>query len=77
MPSPSSAHLFLARVLTDGVRTVWDLPCRTFISRVIGDWVEDVDPCETVEYVLPLLNSLGTDEGKFWSSLSFGGKVLP
>ena len=33
-----------------------------FISRVIGDWVEDVDPCETVEYVLPLLNSLGTDE---------------
>lgn len=37
---------------------------RTFISKVIGDWVEDVDPCETVEYVLPLLNSLGTDEGQ-------------
>ncbi|CED82233.1 Protein phosphatase 2A regulatory subunit A and related proteins [Phaffia rhodozyma] len=35
---------------------------RIFISKVIGDWVEDVDPCETVEYVLPLLNSLGTDE---------------
>lgn len=44
---------------------------RVFISKVIGDWVEDVDPCETVEYVLPLLNSLGTDEGTWFRFAAF------
>ena len=33
--------------------------------------MEDVDPCETVEYVLPLLNSLGTDEGEFFEYRAF------
>jgi serine/threonine-protein phosphatase 4 regulatory subunit 1 len=31
---------------------------------MMGELLEDVDPCETVEYVLPLLNGFAMDEGK-------------
>jgi serine/threonine-protein phosphatase 4 regulatory subunit 1 len=31
---------------------------------MMGELLEDVDPCETVEYVLPLLNGFAMDEGE-------------
>jgi hypothetical protein len=31
---------------------------------MLGDLLEDTDPCEAVEYVLPLLTGLALDEGK-------------
>lgn len=38
---------------------------RAYIARVLGDLLYDVDPCESVEYVLPLISSftLDDDEG--------------
>ena len=35
---------------------------RAYVARVLGDLLEDVDPCESVEYVLPLLSGFGMDE---------------
>jgi serine/threonine-protein phosphatase 4 regulatory subunit 1 len=35
---------------------------RAYIARVLGDLLYDVDPCESVEYVLPLINSFTLDE---------------
>lgn len=35
---------------------------RAYVARVLGDLLEDVDPCESVEYVLPLLNGYSVDE---------------
>ncbi len=35
---------------------------------MLGDLLEDVDPCETVEYVIPLLNGFAVDEGKWRAS---------
>ncbi|KAJ9104057.1 hypothetical protein QFC19_004191 [Naganishia cerealis] len=35
---------------------------RSYIARMLGELLEDVDPCETVEYVLPLLNGFAMDE---------------
>lgn len=32
---------------------------------MMGELLEDVDPCETVEYVLPLLNGFAMDEGEW------------
>lgn len=37
----------------------------SYIARMLGELLEDVDPCETVEYVLPLLNGFAMDEGKW------------
>lgn len=31
---------------------------------MLGELLEDTDPCEAVEYVLPLLTGLALDEGK-------------
>ena len=39
-------------------------PYRSYIARMMGELLEDVDPCETVEYVLPLLNGFAMDEGE-------------
>ncbi|KAJ9113627.1 hypothetical protein QFC22_005935 [Naganishia vaughanmartiniae] len=35
---------------------------RSYIARMMGELLEDVDPCESVEYVLPLLNGFAMDE---------------
>jgi serine/threonine-protein phosphatase 4 regulatory subunit 1 len=35
---------------------------RAYIARVLGDLLYDVDPCESVEYVLPLISSFTLDE---------------
>jgi serine/threonine-protein phosphatase 4 regulatory subunit 1 len=35
---------------------------RAYVARVVGDLLEDVDPCESVEYVLPLLSGYSMDE---------------
>jgi serine/threonine-protein phosphatase 4 regulatory subunit 1 len=35
---------------------------RAYVARVVGDLLEDVDPCEAVEYVLPLLSGYSMDE---------------
>ena len=35
---------------------------RNYIARVIGDLLYDVDPCESVEYILPLISSFPLDE---------------
>ena len=35
---------------------------RNYIARVIGDLLYDVDPCESVEYILPLISSFPMDE---------------
>lgn len=35
---------------------------RAYVARVLGDLLEDVDPCESVEYVSPLLNGYSVDE---------------
>ncbi|KIR36857.1 hypothetical protein I352_00169 [Cryptococcus deuterogattii MMRL2647] len=35
---------------------------RAYIARVLGDLLNEVDPCESVEYVLPLLSGLSMDE---------------
>jgi hypothetical protein len=35
-----------------------------YIARMLGELLEDTDPCEAVEYVLPLLTGLALDEGK-------------
>ena len=32
------------------------------MSRCLADWIKDVDLTEAVEYVIPLLNGLATDE---------------
>ncbi|KAJ9096805.1 hypothetical protein QFC21_005076 [Naganishia friedmannii] len=34
----------------------------SYIARMMGELLEDVDPCESVEYVLPLLNGFAMDE---------------
>lgn len=38
---------------------------RAYIARMLGDLLEDVDPCEAVEYVIPLLSGFAMDEGTF------------
>lgn len=43
------------------------LSFRAYIARMLGDLLEDVDPCETVEYVIPLLNGFAVDEGPLHS----------
>jgi hypothetical protein len=35
-----------------------------YIARMLGELLEDTDPCEAVEYVLPLLTGLALDDGK-------------
>jgi len=35
---------------------------RAYVARVVGDLLEDVDPCESVEYVLPLLSGYSMDD---------------
>lgn len=35
---------------------------RNYIARVLGDLLYDVDPCESVEYILPLISSFPVDE---------------
>ncbi|KAL1410894.1 hypothetical protein Q8F55_001837 [Vanrija albida] len=35
---------------------------RAYVARVLGDLLSDVDPCESVEYVLPLISSFSLDE---------------
>jgi hypothetical protein len=35
---------------------------RNYIARVLGDLLYDVDPCESVEYILPLIASFPMDE---------------
>lgn len=35
---------------------------RAYVARVLGDLLFDVDPCESVEYVLPLLSGFSLDE---------------
>ena len=35
---------------------------RVLVSRCLADWIKDVDLTEAVEYVIPLLNGLATDE---------------
>lgn len=35
-----------------------------FIARALPEYLVNVSPAEAVEYVLPLLNGLGTDQGK-------------
>ena len=35
---------------------------RVLVSRCLADWIRDVDLTEAVEYVIPLLNGLATDE---------------
>jgi len=37
---------------------------RAYIARTLGDLLEDTDPCEAVEYVIPLLTGLALDEGE-------------
>jgi hypothetical protein len=41
-----------------------DHASRAYIARTLGDLLEDTDPCEAVEYVIPLLTGLALDEGK-------------
>lgn len=36
---------------------------------MLGELLEDTDPCEAVEYVLPLLTGLALDEGKSSASV--------
>lgn len=36
---------------------------RVFIARTLPEYLAHVSPAEAVEYVLPLLNGLGTDQG--------------
>ncbi|WVQ71214.1 hypothetical protein IAR50_000739 [Cryptococcus sp. DSM 104548] len=35
---------------------------RAYVARVLGDLLNEVDPCESVEYVLPLLSGFSMDE---------------
>ncbi|KAL7423656.1 hypothetical protein Q5752_001237 [Cryptotrichosporon argae] len=35
---------------------------RAYVARVLGDLLVDVDPCESVEYVLPLVSGFSMDE---------------
>lgn len=35
---------------------------RVLVSRCLADWIRDVDLTDAVEYVIPLLNGLATDE---------------
>ncbi|WFD33350.1 hypothetical protein MCUN1_000163 [Malassezia cuniculi] len=35
---------------------------RILVSRCLADWIHEVDLTDAVEYVIPLLNGLGTDE---------------
>lgn len=35
---------------------------RSYVARVLGDLLDDVDPCESVEYVLPLLSGFSVDD---------------
>lgn len=35
---------------------------RAYVARVLGDLLVEVDPCESVEYVLPLLSGFSMDE---------------
>lgn len=44
---------------------------RSYIARMMGELLEDVDPCETVEYVLPLLNGFAMDEGEYCKGIAF------
>jgi hypothetical protein len=38
---------------------------RVFIAKELPSLIRDVEISEAVEYVLPLMNSLGTDPGSF------------
>ncbi len=58
-PSSIGSHRFF-----DAGLTLPQLVCRVFIARSLPNFLPDVTPHEAVEYVLPLLNSLGTDPGK-------------
>ncbi len=49
------------------------LMVRVFISRTLATFLPQITPCEAVEYVLPLLNGLGTDQGGF--SIFFSGRL--
>ncbi|WWC87973.1 uncharacterized protein L201_002875 [Kwoniella dendrophila CBS 6074] len=35
---------------------------RAYVARVLGDLLNEVDPCESVEYVLPLLSGFSMDD---------------
>lgn len=35
---------------------------RAYVARVLGDLLGDVDPCESVEYVLPLISGFSLDD---------------
>lgn len=35
-----------------------------FIARALPEYLAQVSPADAVEYVLPLLNGLGTDQGE-------------
>lgn len=35
---------------------------RVLVSRCLADWIKDVDLTDAVEYIIPLLNGLATDE---------------
>ena len=39
---------------------------RVFIAKELPSLIRDVEISEAVEYVLPLMNSLGTDPGSFY-----------
>ncbi len=41
---------------------------------MLGDLLEDVDPCETVEYVLPLLSGFTVDEDETVKE-AFAGEI--
>jgi len=45
-------------------------PLRVFIARALPEYLSHVSPADAVEYILPLLNGLGTDPGVY-SSLGF------
>jgi len=40
---------------------------RVFIAKELPTLIRDIEISEAVEYVVPLMNSLGTDPGKFYS----------
>jgi serine/threonine-protein phosphatase 4 regulatory subunit 1 len=41
---------------------------------MLGDLLTDVDPCETVEYVLPLLSGFAVDEDEMVKE-AFAGEI--
>jgi serine/threonine-protein phosphatase 4 regulatory subunit 1 len=43
---------------------------RVLVSRCLADWMEEVDVCDALEYIFPLLNSLAGDGA--YAPLSLG-----